>query len=591
MTSEDARAPLDSSRIDWLVDRLEGNLEQGFSSPHASSRYRGTVPASVLRAQGYAVRILPLNEWPAAGNSSVDGADVLVVAKLMPRPTSDKNELLGRRVLDGVRAARAAGTKVVVDICDDAFERDSVDWYWRQLVRDADLCVAASDHLAHRVSAITDRPVVIVGDPTTSPKGQPKVFRRTPWIEKALQRTLGGRAAPQRLRLVWYGHESNLLAACRWAYELLPLAAEHPWSLQLITRESAAVERQVAKLRKALDGAAPVELMHWNEAAQWEAVERADVVLIPTDLDDPTKAVKSSNRLTDALNVGRYVIASPLPSYLPYADHVTLTDSPVQALRDYINAPDRALQRIVSGQALVGASSAPPIIAGHWLAAIQKALALAPREVAAVSAASAAKTPASTSPRETVRLNLGCGDKLLPGYVNVDVAPSRAGKSPDVLCDLRDLSCFPDDHADEILAVHVVEHFWRWEIEAVLREWVRVLRPGGRMVIECPNLRSACEAFLADSQRGARGDRDGQRTMWVFYGDPQWKDPLMVHRWGYTPESLAALLDSVGLVRTRPEPAKYKLREPRDMRVVGEKPSADLPAAPAHAGEAGSTQR
>ena len=27
------------------------------------------------------------------------------------------------------------------------------------------------------------------------------------------------------------------------------------------------------------------------------------------------------------------------------------------------------------------------------------------------------------------RLNLGCGDKLLPGYVNVDVAESRAGKS------------------------------------------------------------------------------------------------------------------------------------------------------------------
>jgi hypothetical protein len=35
-----------------------------------------------------------------------------------------------------------------------------------------------------------------------------------------------------------------------------------------------------------------------------------------------------------------------------------------------------------------------------------------------------------------MRLNLGCGDKILPGYVNVDVAESRAGKRPDVLCDL-----------------------------------------------------------------------------------------------------------------------------------------------------------
>jgi len=45
----------------------------------------------------------------------------------------------------------------------------------------------------------------------------------------------------------------------------------------------------------------------------------------------------------------------------------------------------------------------------------------------------------------------------------------------------------------------------------------------------------------------------------------------MVHRWGYTPQSLAALMAEVGLVNIRQEPAQFKLREPRDMRMVGEK--------------------
>ena len=176
-----------------------------------------------------------------------------------------------------------------------------------------------------------------------------------------------------------------------------------------------------------------------------------------------------------------------------------------------------------------------------------------------------------------VRLNLGCGDKILPGYVNVDVAETRAGKRPDVLCDLHALTPFEDNSADEILSVHVVEHFWRWEVVEVLKEWMRVLKPGGLMVLECPNLKSACEAFLADPDLHAGAGQEGQRSMWVFYGDPAWRDPLMVHRWGYTPRSLAAVMAEAGLVNLRQEPAQFKLREPRDMRIVGEKPAHNPP--------------
>lgn len=171
-----------------------------------------------------------------------------------------------------------------------------------------------------------------------------------------------------------------------------------------------------------------------------------------------------------------------------------------------------------------------------------------------------------------MRINAGCGDKLLEGYVNVDVAPSRRGLKPDVLCDLHRLS-FEDETADEILSVHVVEHFWRWEVVGILKEWARVLKPGGRMVLECPNLERACLEFLADPGLRSGPGKEGQRTMWVFYGDPSWHDPLMVHRWGYTPVSLARVMEEAGLADVRQEPAQFKLKEPRDMRLVGLKPS------------------
>jgi SAM-dependent methyltransferase len=173
-----------------------------------------------------------------------------------------------------------------------------------------------------------------------------------------------------------------------------------------------------------------------------------------------------------------------------------------------------------------------------------------------------------------IKLNLGCGDKILPGYINIDVSESRAGKRPDILCDLRDLSQIPDNFADEVLSVHVIEHFYQWEVRNVLSEWIRVLKPGGKLVIECPNLLSAAEEFLKNADLAALGGPEGQRSMWVFYGDPAWKDPLMIHRWGYTPATLAMVMHAAGAVTIRQEPALFKLREPRDMRLVGNKPAA-----------------
>lgn len=171
------------------------------------------------------------------------------------------------------------------------------------------------------------------------------------------------------------------------------------------------------------------------------------------------------------------------------------------------------------------------------------------------------------------RLNLGCGHQILDGYVNVDIVPSRLGRQPDVICDIRQLHDFPDSSVDEILAIHVVEHFWRWEAGAILSEWVRVLKPRGRMILECPNILTAC-ALLKENPVIAEGSgRDAAQTMWVIYGDPAHQDPLMVHRWGYTPDSLALLMKQAGLVAVRQEPAQFKMKEPRDMRLVGFRPT------------------
>ena len=169
-------------------------------------------------------------------------------------------------------------------------------------------------------------------------------------------------------------------------------------------------------------------------------------------------------------------------------------------------------------------------------------------------------------------LNLGCGDKILPGYINIDTAPNRGGKSPDLIADLRGLKKVKTAIADEVLAVHVIEHFYYWEVIPLLQSWRRVLKSGGQLILECPNLLYACQMIVDDPGLRSCPGPEGQMSMWPLYGDPSWKDPLMCHKWAYTPDSLAQVVTQAGFVNAHQEPAQFKLKEPRDMRIVATNP-------------------
>lgn len=547
--------------IQWLVDGVSGESPAQWNSPLASNRYRAILPARALIEAGHRVELQPIERWRWADQTG--RADVVVVGKLLPNADPYRFQVLSRTLLAQVQAAVSAGVRVLADFNDDHFDRPDVGAYWRGLAQVASACVAGSEAMAERLRGLTSAPVFVVGDPLASSAGEPRVFQRPGGAGRWVRGLLGGGSSTSRLKLVWYGHPANWPAMRAWLAALEPLRDEQPYLLWVVTQPHPALQADIdAHNHRAAPGGL-AELLPWDEETQWATVADSDVVLVPSNPDDPKKAVKTSNRLTDALHAGRMVVASPLRSYQPYADYAVLTDDPVGALRAALSDPVKSLARVRAGQVAVQVHCGLAAIASQWTQACTADL-----------PARTGSTPLEDlpPPQPPLRLNLGCGDKILDGFVNVDVVEARAGRKPDVICDLHRLHPFADNSADEVMAIHVVEHFWRWEVAGILREWLRVLKPGGRMVLECPNLLSAAQELLADPKQRARHDQAGQRSMWVFYGDPAWRDPLMIHRWGYTPESLTELMQEVGLANVRQEPAQYKLREPRDMRIVGEKP-------------------
>lgn len=87
---------------------------------------------------------------------------------------------------------------------------------------------------------------------------------------------------------------------------------------------------------------------------------------------------------------------------------------------------------------------------------------------------------------ENRKINLGCGDKKLEGYLNVDISDRC---HPDVVHDIRDV--FPHDwkNIDRIEMDNIAEHIEATEFIRVVNNCWTILRKGGELWIRVPELR------------------------------------------------------------------------------------------------------
>lgn len=148
--------------------------------------------------------------------------------------------------------------------------------------------------------------------------------------------------------------------------------------------------------------------------------------------------------------------------------------------------------------------------------------------------------------------------------MNVDLYAEES----DFKCDLKRLE-MPDNYASVAVAIHVIEHFYEWEAPAVLKEWMRVLEPGGSLVLELPCMDKVLHYItkvVAEKQQLIPAF-----SWWAFYGDPRQKSVPMTHKWGYTKRMIKDLLESVGYVDVTITKPRYHFVD-RDMRVEARKP-------------------
>ena len=102
-------------------------------------------------------------------------------------------------------------------------------------------------------------------------------------------------------------------------------------------------------------------------------------------------------------------------------------------------------------------------------------------------------------------LHVGCGPQYkseIKGFDNENWKEIRFDidekVDPDIVGTLLDMSAVETGSVDAIYSSHNIEHVFPHEVPIVLREFHRVLKDDGMVVLVCPDLQSVCEAVVDD---------------------------------------------------------------------------------------------
>jgi SAM-dependent methyltransferase len=148
----------------------------------------------------------------------------------------------------------------------------------------------------------------------------------------------------------------------------------------------------------------------------------------------------------------------------------------------------------------------------------------------------------------TVLIHLGCGREDDSRFINVDSIPFR---HVHFIHDVTRLPMFPSNYANLVYASHVLEHVsYKYTVE-VLREWSRVLKPGGTLRLAVPDFDLILKMYEAEHHRMEKIEGHllgGHNYAYNF------------HYAAFNRESLTESLRQAGLVNIRswdPRTAKY----------------------------------
>lgn len=168
------------------------------------------------------------------------------------------------------------------------------------------------------------------------------------------------------------------------------------------------------------------------------------------------------------------------------------------------------------------------------------------------------------------RLHIG-GTIRSPGWEVLNIVP---GDHVDHVGPAHDLQKFADGTFVEIYASHVLEHLRpRGTLEKGLREWLRVLIPGGTLCLSVPDLGVLAHLFVDRARLNAQ---ERFAVMLMMFGGHA--DDHDRHEIGFDEDFLGHFLKAAGFVNVRRVQSLGRFRDTSEMEFKGMRISLNVVA-------------
>lgn len=141
---------------------------------------------------------------------------------------------------------------------------------------------------------------------------------------------------------------------------------------------------------------------------------------------------------------------------------------------------------------------------------------------------------------DNIFLHLACGKRHLPGWIHVDVDDYP---HIDYRHGVEALPMFSDNYADLIYNCHQLAYYDRFEFQKVLREWRRVLKPGGVLRVSTPDFEKVIAVY--------RRNGDLKEHYGFLYGRYVTQDGPVFYKMIYDERTLFAALEEAGFTAMR----------------------------------------